>query len=225
MDANDRIKQMVNFILQEAQEKANDIQIKTEHDFNLEKQLLVHNSKLKIQEEFKQKYHDREIQERIQKSAVIGESRVKKMRAREDMLQEMLREGEDLLIQQTSRPEYSNLLKTLIVQGMIKIEELSVEIFCRNEDLHLVKQVLASAIDEYTSILHDKCGENVTPTVNVNENQNFMLSSENPGVVLTALNGRIVCDNTLKARFALAYEEQLPLIRRTLFSENKSTTV
>jgi len=224
MDANDRIKQMVNFILQEAQEKANEIRIKTEHDFNLEKQLLVHNSKLKIQEEFKQKYHDREIQERIQKSTVIGESRVKKMRAREAMLQDMLREGEDLLLQQTSRPEYPNLLKKLIVQGMIKIEELTVEIFCRNEDLNLVKEVLASAIDEYTSILREECGENVTPTVHINENPNFMLSRENPGVVLTALNGRIVCDNTLKARFSLAYEEQLPLIRRTLFSENKSNT-
>jgi V-type H+-transporting ATPase subunit E len=223
MDANDRIKQMVNFILQEAQEKANEIRIKTEHDFNLEKQLLVHNSKLKIQEEFKQKYHDREIQERIQKSTVIGESRVKKMRARENMLQEMLREGEDLLLQQSSQREYATLLKKLIVQAMIKIEEPTVEIFCRNEDLNLVKQMLENVIADYSSVLLEECGENVTPTVTVNENPNFMLSRENPGVVLTALRGRIVCDNTLKARFALAYEEQLPLIRRTLFSENRPT--
>ena len=31
-----QIRQMVNFILQEAHEKANEIRVKTEHDFNVE---------------------------------------------------------------------------------------------------------------------------------------------------------------------------------------------
>ena len=38
MDADRQIRQMVNFILQEAQEKASEIYLKTEHDFSLEKQ-------------------------------------------------------------------------------------------------------------------------------------------------------------------------------------------
>ena len=33
----------------------------TEHDFNLEKQMLVHTAKLKIQEEYSQKERDREV--------------------------------------------------------------------------------------------------------------------------------------------------------------------
>ena len=33
----------------------------TEHDFNLEKQVLVHTAKLKIQEEYSQKERDREV--------------------------------------------------------------------------------------------------------------------------------------------------------------------
>ena len=56
---------MANFILQEAHEKANEINIKTEHDFNLEKQMIVHTAKLKIQEEYAQKEKDREIQDRM----------------------------------------------------------------------------------------------------------------------------------------------------------------
>lgn len=63
--ASNQIRQMANFILQEAHEKANEINIKTEHDFNLEKQMLVHSAKLKIQEEYTQKEKDREIQERM----------------------------------------------------------------------------------------------------------------------------------------------------------------
>lgn len=63
--ASNQIRQMANFILQEAHEKANEINIKTEHDFNLEKQMLVHAAKLKIQEEYTQKEKDREIQDRM----------------------------------------------------------------------------------------------------------------------------------------------------------------
>merc|ERR1712238_500561 len=55
----------VNFILQEAHEKANEIRVKTEHDFNLEKQTLVHEAKLSIQDEFAKKEKDHEIQKRI----------------------------------------------------------------------------------------------------------------------------------------------------------------
>lgn len=63
--ASHQIRQMANFILQEAHEKANEIKIKTEHDFNLEKQMIVHSAKLKIQEEYAQKEKDREIQDRM----------------------------------------------------------------------------------------------------------------------------------------------------------------
>ena len=45
---------MCNFILQESIEKSNEIRLKTEHDFNLEKQTLLHNAKLRIQDEFKE---------------------------------------------------------------------------------------------------------------------------------------------------------------------------
>ncbi len=42
------------------------------------------------------------------------------------------------------------------------------------------------------------------------------------GVVLSALNGAITCDNTLDTRLALAYEGMLPEVRITLFG--RSTT-
>ena len=48
LENNKQIRQMVNFIMQEANEKVNEIQIKTDHDFNLERQNLVHNGKLKL---------------------------------------------------------------------------------------------------------------------------------------------------------------------------------
>lgn len=67
--------------------QAVEIKLKTEHDFNLEKQMLVHNAKLKIQDEYVQKDKDRAVQDRIARSGMVGDSRVKKMKARDELLQ------------------------------------------------------------------------------------------------------------------------------------------
>jgi V-type H+-transporting ATPase subunit E len=41
------------------------------------------------------------------------------------------------------------------------------------------------------------------------------------GILLTAVGGRIKCDNTMKSRLHLVYEELLPAIRAILFPENQ----
>ena len=69
---------MVNFILQEAHEKANEIRVKTEHDFNVEKQTLIHAARQRLNEEYAQKEREREVQQRIAKSTAVGDARVKK---------------------------------------------------------------------------------------------------------------------------------------------------
>ncbi|UIZ25535.1 hypothetical protein KXD40_006453 [Peronospora effusa] len=61
-DVDRLINQMVNFIYQKTQEKANEIRIKTKHDFYHEnKQMLVHNAQLKLSEEYKRKEKEREV--------------------------------------------------------------------------------------------------------------------------------------------------------------------
>jgi len=77
---------MCNFILQESIEKSNEIRLKTEHDFNLEKQTLLHNAKLRIQDEFKEMEKEREVKRRIEKSTEVGNSKVQKMKARDNLL-------------------------------------------------------------------------------------------------------------------------------------------
>mmetsp|Transcript_10914 Transcript_10914/g.32574 ORF Transcript_10914/g.32574 Transcript_10914/m.32574 type:complete len:233 (-) Transcript_10914:148-846(-) len=88
----DQIRQMVNFILQEAHEKANEIRIKTEHDFNVDKQTIVHNAKVAIADEYKAKEREREVQARIARSTAVGDARVKKMKVRDELLHELVQQ-------------------------------------------------------------------------------------------------------------------------------------
>jgi len=213
---------MVNFILQEAHEKANEIRVKTEHDFNLEKQTLVHEAKLAIQDEFAKKEKDREVQERIARSAEIGECRVKKMKIRDELLQTLLSEAGAKCGMVARGQNYPHLLQKLIVQGLIKIEEMDVTIYCRADDVAVVEQIVPAAVNEYVEIMERESGVKLSPAVKVNANRAKDLDEKTyGGVMLTAINGKIVCDNTMASRLELVYEELLPSIRAILFPEDE----
>ena len=219
-DTSKQIKQMVNFIMQEAHEKVNEIRIKTEHDFNLEKQLLVHNGKLKIQEEFAQKAKDLEVSQRVARSSAVGSARVKKMKSRDELLENLKSSCLQKLTQVSKQPTYPKLLQNLIVQGLIKIEEQTVEIQCRNEDKAIVAKVLPDAINEYKAIMkaNGHTVRGVDPKVSISATA---LTSKQccGGVILTACNNRIVLNQTLDERLSIAYSDLMPDIRAGLFGK------
>ena len=192
----------------------------TEHDFNLEKQTLVHEAKLAVQDEFTKKEKDREIQDRIARSAEIGACRQQKMALRDDLLNSLMKEASSKCKVVADGSNYPALLQKLIVQGLIKIEELEVVVFCRKEDVATVKKVLPAAVKEYVDIMEKESGIKLSPKVTLNGDRNKDLpESSNGGVKLTAHNNHIVCDNTMSSRLALVYSELLPSIREILFPE------
>mmetsp|Transcript_21945 Transcript_21945/g.25008 ORF Transcript_21945/g.25008 Transcript_21945/m.25008 type:complete len:222 (-) Transcript_21945:251-916(-) len=220
--ASDQIRQMVNFILQEAHEKANEIRVKTEHDFNLEKQTLVHEAKLNIQEEFTKKEKDREVQERIARSAEIGTCRAKKMKLRDELLHTLLSEAGAKCAVVARGQNYPQLIQKLIVQGLIKIEENEVVVFCRGEDVATVKAALPKAIKEYVEIIQRESSVKLSPKVKVNDNRSKDFTGvTHGGIMLTACVGKIVLDNTMASRLNLVYEELLPSIRAILFPDEQ----
>ena len=218
-----QIRQMVNFILQEAHEKANEIRIKTEHDFNIEKQMLVHNAKLAIAEDYKQKDREREVSERIARSPAVGDARGTKMKLRDDLLTKRVTTAKESVAGVVQTPAYPELVKKLVVQGLIKIEEDDVEVRCRAADVKICESVVAEAAALYAETIKAATGQVVKPKVKVNADPKKMLPDHKccGGVMLTACHGRIVCDNTLDARVALVYDELLPTIREQLWDAAK----
>uniref|UniRef100_M4C544 V-type proton ATPase subunit E n=1 Tax=Hyaloperonospora arabidopsidis (strain Emoy2) TaxID=559515 RepID=M4C544_HYAAE len=219
-DADRQIKQMVNFILQEAHEKANEIRIKTEHDFNLEKQLLVHNAKLKIQDEYKRKEKEREVNKRIARSAEIGASRRQKMIARDELLKTLIAEGQNQLKSYTTSDDKNKeLLRELIVQGLIKLFEADVVVAVRAKDVPLAEMVLKEATEKYIDIVEKEANQDVSRVkVTLNKAADGMVSDGKAGgVILYAKQGKIVCDNTLDTRLSQIYYDLKPTVRKMLF--------
>ena len=93
---------------------------------------------------------------------------------------------------------YPVLLKQLIIQGLIKIEEQEVEVQCRAEDKDIVSKVLPDAVAEFSAAMkaagHKERGSNPKVTVSSTAIPSKACSG---GVILTAARGRIVLNQTL----------------------------
>jgi len=180
---------------------------------------MVHNAKLAMAEEFKGKARAREVEERIARSTALGEARVKKMKIRDELLTTLVAGAKESVAALVKTPAYPELMKKLIIQGLIKIEEEEVVVQCRKADVPVCQKVVAAAVKDYKDIIFKATESTVDPKVTVNDNEKKMLPDHSccGGIVLTALHGRIVCDNTLDQRVKLVYDELLPKIRNQLF--------
>lgn len=65
--------------------------------------------------------------------------------------------------------KYSSILKNLIIEGLIKIEEPIVEIYAREEDKAMIVNLLPEAVSEFIAKMK-AAGHNVTPTVTIGAN-------------------------------------------------------
>uniref|UniRef100_A0A2K6L9J5 V-type proton ATPase subunit E n=1 Tax=Rhinopithecus bieti TaxID=61621 RepID=A0A2K6L9J5_RHIBE len=98
-DVQKQIKHMIAFIEQEANEKAEEIDAKAEEEFNIEKGRLVQTQRLKIMEYYEKKEKQIEQQKKIQMS-----TRLKVLRARDDLITDLLNEGLYQLLEKQDFP-------------------------------------------------------------------------------------------------------------------------
>ncbi|EYU26743.1 hypothetical protein ABFS82_04G212300 [Erythranthe guttata] len=222
-DVSKQIQQMVRFIRQEAEEKANEISVSAEEEFNIEKLQLVEAEKKKIRQEYERKEKQVEVRKKIEYSMQLNASRIKVLQAQDDLVNSMKEAAaKELLNISGDHRNYKRLLKDLVVQSLLRLKEPSVLLRCRKEDLHLVESVLDSAKGEYADKAKVHAPEIIVDNVHLppapsNQNEHARFCSG--GVVLASRDGKIVFENTLDARLDVVFRKKLPEIRKSLFSQ------
>ncbi|KAF3448658.1 hypothetical protein FNV43_RR09371 [Rhamnella rubrinervis] len=230
-DVSKQIQQMVRFIRQEAEEKANEISVSAEEEFNIEKLQLVEAEKKKIRQEYERKEKQVEVRRKIEYSMQLNASRIKVLQAQDDVVNAMKdAASKELLNVGRDHHEYKKLLKDLIVQSLLRLKEPAVLLRCRKEDHHLVESVQESAAREYA----EKTNVH-PPEIIVDHNvylppgpthHHFNLGHHDEhgpfcsgGVVLASRDGKIVCENTIDARLDVVFRKKLPEIRKLIFGQ------
>jgi len=230
-EAERQIQQMVNFILNEAKDKAEEIEAKALEDFNIEKLKLVQQMKDKIRQEYVRKAKQVETQCAIARSTAINRSRLEKIKARQEVLGKVQDDVTGKLqAELRSEPKHKKLITSLITQGLLMLLEDQVVVQCRQVDQKLVEGCLADAAASYTQVIKEQSG--VTKSVKLTIDRSISLpgppgqvtgagKSCIGGVTLHCTNGSIKVNNTLDERLKLTMELDKPAIRSLLFPVNK----
>lgn len=221
-----QIEQMVMFIKQEANEKANEIRVSADEEFNLERLNLLEIEKKRIKKEFERKEGQVEASKKIEASKQLNEQRLKILGAKQAAIRSVI-EAAKAEIQKTvkSPAQYGPLIVDLLCQAMKKMADPSMIVQCRKEDLTVVEKQLSAAQARFKQTYGTDA-----PQLTL-DRQHFLPpgakskeEEDDPdyqtclgGVVTTSLNGRIVVNNSLDARLKIIEEEKLPTIRESLF--------
>ncbi|KAJ8533175.1 hypothetical protein K7X08_016064 [Anisodus acutangulus] len=223
-DVSKQIQQMVRFIRQEAEEKANEISVSAEEEFQIEKLQLVEAEKKKVRQEYERKTKQVEVRKKIEYSMQLNASRIKVLQAQDDVVSGMKESARKTLLKISGdKNNYKKLLKGLIVQSLLRLKEPSVLLRCREMDVAVVKLVVEEAKREYAEKAKVR-----TPNITIDYNVYLPpppsdadphRSSCSGGVVLASGDGKIVCENTLDARLDVVFRQKLPEIRKQLFSK------
>lgn len=213
-DVQKQIKHMMAFIEQEANEKAEEIDAKAEEEFNIEKGRLVQQQRLKIMEYYEKKEKQVELQKKIQSSNMLNQARLKVLKVREDHVRSVLEEARKRLGEVTrDQAKYTEILESLILQGLYQLFEKEVTIRVRPQDRELVKSILPTIVTKYK----DMTGKDI----NIKVDDDTHLSQEiTGGIELYALRNKIRINNTLEARLELISQQLVPQIRTSLFGRN-----
>eukprot|EP00382_Lankesteria_abbotti_P003917 CAMPEP_0113849244 /NCGR_PEP_ID=MMETSP0372-20130328/2997_1 /TAXON_ID=340204 /ORGANISM="Lankesteria abbotti" /LENGTH=232 /DNA_ID=CAMNT_0000818961 /DNA_START=48 /DNA_END=746 /DNA_ORIENTATION=+ /assembly_acc=CAM_ASM_000359 len=226
VEAQRQIQQMVNFILNESRDKAQEIEAKSLEDFNIEKLKIVQQMKDKARQEYQRKAKQLETQRAIAQSTAINKARLKKIAARQKVVEEVTAAaGKQMTSVSANANSYKILLTDLLVQGLLALLEDEVYIRMREEDKIHSASVMELASEKYTKIIQATVGVKKTVKVHLDKQRVLPPGPKSAsggrtclgGVIVTNLNRKIVVDNTLDARLDLVVTDCLPDIRKMLF--------
>ncbi len=208
---------------QEAYEQAFEYQVLGQRLFEDKRDTLVREHKAKNTREHNEKMDKLNIDSKIVFSQKYNETRLKKLTVRSQQLERVRGDIKDRIKTELApdTDKYRETVKSMIVQGMIRLIEEKIELKVREGEQDLIKGMLEECQEQYATIMKEATLKEYTCELSVSETV-FLKPEEGAeygGVIMYAHGGKIVVSNTLLDRVNLVFEQALPGIREILFSE------
>ena len=153
---------MTAFIKQEAMEKANEIRLKADEEFAIEKSKLVRQEQASIDSSYEKKFKQASMSQQITRSTVSNKSRIRVLSSRQELLDRLFEDaGKKLTEVSKDAGKYQGILKNLILEGAYALNEDKLQVKARKADYDVVKKAIEEAQTEYKN----KVNKDVTITV------------------------------------------------------------
>jgi V-type H+-transporting ATPase subunit E len=210
------LKKMTAFIRQEAMEKANEIRLKADEEFAIEKSKLVRQETAAIDTSYEKKFKQASMSQQITRSTVSNKSRLRVLSARQELLDTLFQEASGKLADVSKdKKKYQSILKNLILEAAYALNEDKLQIKVRKADNDIAKKAADEAQTEYKS--------NLNKEVAITIDESDPLPAESAGgAIVVGTGGKIDINNTFEERLRLLETDALPTIRATLFGENQN---
>lgn len=206
---------MKAFIEKEAQEKAKEIKLKADEEYEIEKASIVRSETAAIDASYEQKFKKASLAQQITKSTIGNKTRLRILATKEEVLNEMFESAKSKLSDiSKNKGDYKPAFIGLIEEALLAILEGEVIVKVKESDLSLAKE----SIDEAAKNFEEKAGF----PVKINISEEYLSDDISGGVIVTNKSGKIEVDNTLDERLKLLSEEALPGLRLELFGISES---
>ncbi|CCW69313.1 unnamed protein product [Phytomonas sp. Hart1] len=206
-----QIQSMIEFIDREAQEKVDELECAAQEEYDIEKMRLVEQEKLKIRQNLEKKKKQVDVDRRVARANYTKTQRMRVMEERAKIMETLYENTRKKVETIVANPStYRPLLVNIVRQSILAIQTDAI-IQCRKEDETEIHQMLNDLMNWYQI----KTGSSIS--IKINEEY---LNTDDAwgGVVVSSVDGRIRCNNTLSYRATMSFEEQLPTIRFYLFN-------
>lgn len=202
---------MKAFIEKEAQEKAKEIRLKADEEYEIEKASIVRSETAAIDASYEQKFKKASLAQQITKSTIANKTRLRILSTKEEVLNEIFENAKAELSKLSGKKgDYKPLLVGLILEALLTLLENKVTLKVRESDVALAKEASVEAAKSFE--------EKAKFPVEVAVDESSFLPKENAGgVIVINSTGKIEVTNTLEERLKLLSEEALPAIRLELF--------
>jgi V-type H+-transporting ATPase subunit E len=149
------LKKMTAFIRQEAMEKANEIRLKADEEFAIEKSKLVRQETAAIDTSYEKKFKQASMSQQITRSTVSNKSRLRVLSARQELLDTLFQDASGKLADVSKdKKKYQSILKNLILEAAYALNEDKLQIKVRKADNDIAKKAADEAQTEYKSNLN-----------------------------------------------------------------------
>ena len=137
---------MKAFIEKEAQEKAKEIKLKADEEYEIEKASIVRSETAAIDSNYEQKVKKASLAQQITKSTIGNKTRLRALATKEEVLNDIFDAAkEKLKAISAKKSEYKPILAKLIEEGLLALLEEKVIVKVREADVKLAKEAAEDA--------------------------------------------------------------------------------
>ncbi|KAK0390892.1 hypothetical protein NLU13_0395 [Sarocladium strictum] len=210
------LRKMTAFIKQEAMEKAREIEIKANEEFEIEKSKLVRQETDAIDAQYEKKFKQATMSQQITRSTVANKTRLKVLGARQELLDNIFESAQKKLAEGTKdKKKYQSVLKGLLLEGFYALSEENLKVRARKKDFDIVKKAIEDATQEYKKQVGSETSASIVEDDPLPE-------QSNGGVIVIGGAGKIEIDNTFDTRLTLLKDTAAPAVREALFGKNEN---